>query len=78
VLKLKQGFGRLIRSRTDYGSVVVLDNRLLQRAYGRRFLESLPPAGLISGRMEDAFDELAAFFQEHGTLGAERVETYDW
>ncbi|HUU04042.1 MAG TPA: helicase C-terminal domain-containing protein [Myxococcota bacterium] len=78
VLKLKQGFGRLIRSRTDFGSVVVLDNRLLQRAYGRRFLESLPQAGLISGQMEDAFDELAAFFTKHGTLGAERVESYDW
>jgi len=78
VLKLKQGFGRLIRSRTDFGSVVVLDNRVLQRAYGRRFLESLPQAGLISGQMENAFDELAAFFTEHGTPGAERVEPYDW
>ena len=46
VLKLKQGFGRLIRSHSDRGAVVVLDRRLVTRAYGRAFLESLPPARL--------------------------------
>jgi ATP-dependent DNA helicase DinG len=44
VLKLKQGFGRLIRTRQDSGVVVVLDPRMLTRPYGRVFLESLPPA----------------------------------
>jgi ATP-dependent DNA helicase DinG len=42
VLKFKQGFGRLIRSRTDTGLVVVLDRRLVEKPYGRTFLESLP------------------------------------
>lgn len=42
VLKLKQGFGRLIRSRTDYGRVVILDPRIHTKSYGRLFLESLP------------------------------------
>jgi len=42
VLKFKQGFGRLIRSATDTGSVVVLDPRIVTRDYGRVFLESLP------------------------------------
>ena len=42
VLKLKQGFGRLIRTRDDRGMVVVLDPRVLTRPYGRLFLESLP------------------------------------
>lgn len=41
-LKLKQGFGRLIRSRTDEGRVVILDPRLHSKSYGRLFLESLP------------------------------------
>lgn len=43
VLKLKQGFGRLIRSRTDRGIVVMLDKRIRTKYYGRRFLQALPP-----------------------------------
>jgi len=42
VLKLRQGVGRLIRTKTDTGIVVILDNRILTKAYGRVFLESLP------------------------------------
>jgi ATP-dependent DNA helicase DinG len=42
VLKLKQGFGRLIRTRRDRGRVVILDPRVRSKAYGRTFLESLP------------------------------------
>jgi ATP-dependent DNA helicase DinG len=42
VLKFKQGFGRLIRTATDTGTVVVLDPRILKKQYGRLFLESLP------------------------------------
>ena len=42
VIKLKQGFGRLIRTRTDRGIVVILDPRVLNKPYGRTFLNSLP------------------------------------
>ena len=42
VIKLKQGFGRLIRTATDKGMVVILDPRVLTKAYGRMFLEALP------------------------------------
>ncbi len=42
VIKLKQGFGRLIRSRSDRGIVVLLDGRILSRRYGRQFLDALP------------------------------------
>lgn len=42
-IKLRQGFGRLIRSRTDHGQVVILDPRIKTKRYGRVFLESLPP-----------------------------------
>ncbi len=41
-LKLKQGFGRLIRTQTDSGIVVILDPRIQTKPYGRVFLESLP------------------------------------
>ncbi|HXK09529.1 MAG TPA: ATP-dependent DNA helicase [Vicinamibacteria bacterium] len=47
VLMLKQGLGRLIRTATDRGILAVLDSRLLRKPYGRRFLESLPPARLV-------------------------------
>jgi ATP-dependent DNA helicase DinG len=43
VISLKQGFGRLIRSLHDRGLLALLDNRILKKAYGRIFLESLPP-----------------------------------
>ncbi|MBI3953498.1 MAG: hypothetical protein HY330_03190, partial [Chloroflexi bacterium] len=46
VLRFKQGFGRLIRRRTDRGVVVVLDRRILARAYGRAFLQSVPPCSM--------------------------------
>jgi ATP-dependent DNA helicase DinG len=42
VITLKQGFGRLIRSLHDCGLLVLLDNRILKKQYGRVFIESLP------------------------------------
>jgi ATP-dependent DNA helicase DinG len=47
VLALKQGFGRLIRTRTDKGLVAILDRRLLTHRYGETILRSLPPARRI-------------------------------
>lgn len=49
VLRLKQGFGRLIRSRSDRGAVVVLDRRLVTRFYGQVFLRSLPNCSVKQG-----------------------------
>jgi ATP-dependent DNA helicase DinG len=42
ILKLRQGVGRLIRTRTDQGIVVILDNRILTKQYGSAFLKALP------------------------------------
>jgi len=42
ILKFRQGVGRLIRTRTDTGIIVVLDNRLLTKQYGQAFVEALP------------------------------------
>lgn len=42
VIRLKQGFGRLVRSRSDTGLVVILDPRVLTKRYGRAFVEALP------------------------------------
>jgi len=46
-LSLRQGFGRLIRARSDRGLVAVLDPRLVTRGYGRAFLATLPPCPLL-------------------------------
>jgi ATP-dependent DNA helicase DinG len=42
ILKLRQGVGRLIRTKSDHGIVVILDNRIVTRPYGRAFLKALP------------------------------------
>jgi ATP-dependent DNA helicase DinG len=62
VLKFKQGFGRLVRNRTDKGSVLILDNRVVQKNYGIRFLRSLPECDQIVGSREEVFDKLKNFF----------------
>ena len=42
VIRFRQGFGRLIRSKSDYGAIIILDTRVVKKQYGRRFLDSLP------------------------------------
>ena len=51
VLRLRQGFGRLIRTRTDRGVAVILDRRITSRRYGREFLASLPDVELRRGSL---------------------------
>lgn len=59
VIGLRQGFGRLIRSRGDRGIVAILDKRIVQKGYGRQFLRTLPEARR-TGRLE----ELKAIWDE--------------
>jgi ATP-dependent DNA helicase DinG len=47
IIRLKQGFGRLIRSKTDTGIVVILDSRIKTKRYGKRFLQALPPCTVV-------------------------------
>ena len=42
IIKFKQGFGRLIRNKSDEGIVVLLDSRIVKKRYGRRFIEAIP------------------------------------
>ena len=64
VIKLRQGFGRLIRSKSDRGAVVILDRRIHERSYGRVFLHSLPPARRLTGPTRVVLDRLQAFFDQ--------------
>ncbi|HJX69537.1 MAG TPA: helicase C-terminal domain-containing protein, partial [Dehalococcoidia bacterium] len=61
VLKFKQGFGRLIRSRYDRGVMIVLDSRLQTKPYGRVFLQSLPRCTVRSGRLRQMPQEVVGW-----------------
>ncbi|MCI4625816.1 MAG: hypothetical protein L3V56_07625 [Candidatus Magnetoovum sp. WYHC-5] len=58
VITFKQGFGRLIRTKNDYGVVAVLDSRVLYKRYGKSFLKSLPPAKITKN-----LNEVMTFFK---------------
>jgi len=62
-IKLKQGFGRLIRTKTDRGCVLILDSRLATRPYGQTFLNSLPPAQRHIGKTHAVFQQMREFFR---------------
>jgi ATP-dependent DNA helicase DinG len=63
VIKFRQGFGRLIRSRDDRGAVLILDRRVLNKSYGRIFLRSLPDTEIVRGDSKGIFDKMADFFK---------------
>ncbi|MFO0936032.1 MAG: helicase C-terminal domain-containing protein [Gemmataceae bacterium] len=54
IIKLKQGFGRLIRTATDNGHVVIFDPRVLTKGYGRQFLEALPTCRTFVDGVEES------------------------
>jgi ATP-dependent DNA helicase DinG len=61
-LRLKQGFGRLIRATTDRGAVALLDRRILEKGYGRYFLGTLPPAPVVTAPWIEASEQLLEFY----------------
>lgn len=61
-IRLKQGVGRLIRRRTDRGAVVLLDDRVLVKRYGKAILDTLPPMPRITGPWEEARAQVARFY----------------
>jgi len=68
VLRLKQGFGRLIRSRADRGGVVVLDRRLITRFYGQVFVRSLPGCSVKQGPAARACVEVGDWLKPQAHL----------
>ena len=62
-LRLKQGFGRLIRSATDAGVVVLSDPRVVTKRYGRELLDALPPARRVVGPWATVHREVRAFYR---------------
>ncbi len=64
VIKFRQGFGRLVRRRTDRGSIVVLDSRILTKYYGKFFLESLPEIRVVKGPRKGVFEAFRKFHSD--------------
>jgi ATP-dependent DNA helicase DinG len=62
VINFRQGFGRLIRSRSDTGVVIVTDRRLVTKGYGRAFLNSLPTHHRVLRTPEEALEAVQGFF----------------
>ena len=75
ILRFRQGFGRLIRTRTDRGVVVCFDSRLLSKTYGEAFLRSLPECTVVRGGALADLPGLAARWINEGNLNLE--DRYD-
>lgn len=67
-IRLKQGFGRLIRARSDHGAVLVLDARIVKKSYGAYLIESLPPARPVVAPWKQVLAAMAEFY---GRVGGE-------
>ena len=67
-LRLKQGFGRLIRSGTDRGVVVIADPRIVTKAYGRGLLDGLPGARRKIGPWDEIVEDVRNFYSPAGDI----------
>lgn len=70
VIRFKQGFGRLIRSRQDRGAVLIADKRVISMGYGKRFLRSLPDIDVRHGKGNVLMGDMREFFSNHQPVEA--------
>ncbi|HEX7343515.1 MAG TPA: helicase C-terminal domain-containing protein, partial [bacterium] len=63
IIRLRQGVGRLIRSKTDRGAAILCDTRLVNSRYGEAFLQSLPVEAKVFNSAEEMMRELEKFFK---------------
>ena len=63
VIKFRQGFGRLIRGKSDFGAVIACDNRLSRMQYGRQFLNSLPVTANVYSDENEMIDAMDQWFK---------------
>ncbi len=74
ILRFRQGFGRLIRSSTDRGVVVILDRRVETKMYGRLFLEALPPCTVQRAPLAHLPDAARHWLEQASVPTLHRVE----
>ncbi|MDE2745815.1 MAG: exonuclease domain-containing protein [Chloroflexota bacterium] len=66
VLQFRQGIGRLIRTQSDLGAAVILDGRVVNRRYGKHFLDALPPAPIVRTPLNAIAEDLRSFLPPIG------------
>jgi ATP-dependent DNA helicase DinG len=64
VVKFKQGFGRLIRKKTDRGCILCLDHRIIKKTYGKLFVKSLPASPLHCKSSDEIIRDMENFYRE--------------
>jgi len=64
IIRFKQGFGRLIRSNSDFGVVCILDKRIHEKRYGKMFLRSLPKVPVVKGDTDQLVQSIQEWFEE--------------
>jgi DNA polymerase-3 subunit epsilon/ATP-dependent DNA helicase DinG len=74
VLRLKQGFGRLIRRQSDRGAVVLMDHRIANRTYGQAFIEALPRAAVHVGATAEMQAAIVQWLGRSGRVSLRAVE----
>jgi len=74
VVKFRQGFGRLIRTASDRGVVLVLDGRLLSKGYGRVFLGSLPDCRRVEGPLEQVVGDCLEWLHQGSMEGPDEPD----
>lgn len=72
VIRFKQGFGRLIRTRMDRGVLVVLDPRIVRKEYGAQFLQALPPVPIRQLAVRQMPDEIAGWLAREPHVATQR------
>jgi Rad3-related DNA helicase/DNA polymerase III epsilon subunit-like protein len=73
VLRLKQGFGRLIRRQSDRGAVLLMDHRIANRAYGAAFLAALPRAAVYTGECAEIAPTIAQWIGRNQSIAIEQA-----
>lgn len=63
-IKLKQGFGRLMRKSSDFGAIVLLDNRIIKKQYGTLFLQTLPQNNPLILSHDDLLEKVSDFLKQ--------------
>lgn len=67
VMRFKQGFGRVMRKKSDCGVIVILDNRVVTKNYGTLFIKSIPATSRVSGSPQKIIDTAQRFMERLGT-----------
>ena len=62
ILRFRQGIGRLVRTSSDSGIVVILDSRVINRRYGSMYLDSLPTTNLVTPQIQSVPEVISNWF----------------